>query len=44
MHFASAIYLPSFSAGISFASIDFSRHKVSEQQATTPATTGQSQQ
>ena len=44
MHFASAIYLPSFSASISFASIDFSKHKVSEQQATTPATTGQSQQ
>ena len=33
-NFAGAIYLPSFSIGGNFASIDSSMHKVSEQQAT----------
>ena len=37
MHFANAIYLPSFSISGIFAKIDSNRHKESEQQAINPA-------
>ena len=36
-NFASAVYLPTFSTSGNLAYIDSSRHKASEQQATTPA-------
>ena len=35
MHFASAIYLPSLFMSVNFAYFDSSRHKASQQQATT---------